>query len=148
MFISENARSQDTPTTMNEPVRNSVFAGTNLLTISLTYDRAMGMKESSKLLLGAGVRQVVAFGEGTIPYAKIAWRKGKNKHFFEGGTYLAVMEDFIPVVPMIAYRRQGESGFLFRIELGLYAEEDTYLEPGDKTYDFFPMPEISLGYSF
>lgn len=157
IFTIFNVYSQDVGTTITEKKstvfdiqRNSLFVAYHFLTLSAFYERTIPIKNKVGLLVGGGIMQGVAFTDATNPVVKFGCVLGGYKHFFESGVIIAPLRDDIDMLlPMVGYRYQHPKGFLLRVDVVLIVDSGTAKDgSGEEWVEAYPIPGITLGYSF
>lgn len=129
--------------------RNSLYFSYHFLLVSGVYERTIPIGNKSGIIAGGGIMQGVAFTDETNLFAKIGFLTGGRKHFFECGANIAPFgDDLGKIAPLVGYRFQSHGGFLLRIDAVLVIDKGTRDVSGDKYIDIYPLPGISIGYSF
>jgi hypothetical protein len=128
---------------------NSLYIGSHILTIDAFYERIIPIKNKVGLLAGVGIIQSIGFDDDTNPVVKFGCIIGGYKHFFETGINVAPLRNDINLLlPLIGYRYQHPKGFLFRFDFMAIVDSGTYADGSGSWTELYPMPGLTLGYSF
>lgn len=145
----EKASDEGTSHSLSGIQRNTVYADYRVVFLTAMYERIFPLGNKTGIIAGAGIAQGILETGATNPLVKAAFLLGRHKHFFEAGLVVAPLGNDISVLnPMVGYRYQATKGFFLGFSVVVATDKDTESDTGDESTDVFPIPGISLGYSF